>query len=116
MSPPHHLTPPAVGAQRQNGTVSSSPTPNGVLDDWPALVVDAFDDLTNDRHRQILLRRFGLVHGPRTRTAVVTVTNRADTRTASPNAGFYFASAASGARRCESNFTAKSPGYATAAA
>lgn len=32
------------------------------------------------------------------------------------NLASYFAKAASGARKCGSNFTAKSPGYATAAA
>lgn len=46
----------------------SGPAP----DDWPLLVVNAVGDLTNDRLRGILLRRFGLAGGPNTLQAIGT--------------------------------------------
>lgn len=40
------------------------------LDDWAALVAHAVGDLTNEHHRYILLRRFGLLDGPNTLQAI----------------------------------------------
>ena len=44
--------------------------PSLVLDDWAPLVAHAVGDLTNERHRHILLRRFGLLDGPNTLQAI----------------------------------------------
>ena len=47
-----------------------TPHPSLVLDDWAPLVTHAVGDLTNERHRYILLRRFGLLDGPNTLQAI----------------------------------------------
>ena len=47
-----------------------TPRPSAPIDDWPPLVAHAVGDLTNERLRHVLLRRFGLLGGTSTLQAI----------------------------------------------